>query len=67
MDWKDIGIRAAKTFVQAFLAVLIATQITSASDLLSLELLDQAFVAGLAALLSFVQNVLAQYDRKEEG
>lgn len=60
MDWKDIGIRAGKTFLQAFLAIVIATKITSAADFLSPELLDQAFVAGVAAFLSFAQNVLTQ-------
>lgn len=58
MNWKDIGVRAGKTFVQAFIAVLIASEIGEVSDLASVELLDQAAVAGLAALLSFIQNVL---------
>ena len=58
MDWQDIGIRAGKTFVQSFLAVVIATEVNSASDFLSLELWDQAFVAGIAAFFSFAQNTL---------
>lgn len=61
MDWKDIGIRAAKTFLQAFLAVLIATEIGSAADFASLEMLDQAAVAGVAAFLSFAQNTLTMW------
>ncbi|KKK76971.1 hypothetical protein LCGC14_2858300 [marine sediment metagenome] len=63
MNWKDIGVRAGKTFLQAFLAVVIATQIGSVTDLANVELLDQATVAGLAALFSFAQNVLAQLDK----
>ena len=56
MNWQDIGVGAAKTFAQAFLAVVVAAGITSVSDL-DLQLLAAAFVAGLAALMSFVNNV----------
>ena len=56
MDWKDIGVRAAKTFGQAFLAVVVAAGITSLGDV-NLQLLDAAFVAGLAAAASFVNNL----------
>ncbi len=59
MNWTDIAVRAAKTFAQAFVAVVIAAGITSVSDL-DLQLLDAAFVAGLAAGLSFVNNVALQ-------
>lgn len=60
MDWKDIGIRAGKTFLQAFLAVILTANLTSVADLADLALLDQAAVAGLAALISFAQNVLTE-------
>jgi len=60
-DWADIGVRAGRTFLQAFLAVLIASQISTLQDLISVELLDQAAVAGLAALFSFAQSVLSDY------
>ena len=58
LDWRDYAIRAGKTFVQAFLAIIISVQITSVADLFSPDLLDQAFVAGLAAVISFAQNAL---------
>ena len=69
MDWQDIAVRAGKTFLQAFIAVLIASEVGSVTDLTSLELWDQAAVAGLAAILSFAQNTLAALgDRsKDEG
>ncbi len=64
MNWKDIGIRAGKTFLQAFVAVLIATEFTTLGDFANPTLLDQAAVAGLAAFLSFGQNFLAELSLK---
>jgi hypothetical protein len=55
MTWQDIAIRAGKTFLQAFIAVLLAANITSLGDL-GLPLLDAAFVAGLSAAVSGLQN-----------
>lgn len=55
---RDVWVRAGKTFLQAFLAVLVASGFSSVTDLFSVALLDQAAVAGLAALFSMVQNVL---------
>ncbi len=57
MNWQDIGIRAAKTFVQAFLAVFVAANVMSLGDI-SIGLLDTGVAAGLAALASFAQNVV---------
>ena len=57
MNWQDIGIRAAKTFGQAFLAIFIAANVASLGDV-TVGLLDTAFIAGVAALASFVQNLL---------
>jgi hypothetical protein len=57
MNWQDIGIRAAKTFAQAFLAVIIAANVVSIGDV-TIDLLDGAFVAGLAALASFLNNAV---------
>ena len=72
MNWRDIGIRAGKTFLQAFIAVLIASKISTVADFIDPALLDQALVAGLAAFLSFVQNVLTELgvryaDRREDA
>ena len=58
-NWKDIASRAALTFIQAFLAVVIATgvdNIDSWSDV------KPAIIAAVAALLSFVFNVVKQYN-----
>ena len=59
MNWKDIGVRAGRTFLQAFIAVIVMTEISSVADLVDPSLLDQAAVAGIAAALSFAQSVLA--------
>ena len=56
MDWKDIAVRAFKTAGQAFLAVIVAAGVTSIGDI-DLQLLDAAFVAGLAAAASFLNNL----------
>ena len=64
LNWKDIAIRAGKTFLQAFIAVLIASKIGSIGDLVDPALLDQAAVAGLAALLSVAQNILTELGTK---
>lgn len=52
VDYKDIAVRAFKTFVQSFLAVLAAGVI--AVD--SIEALLALLVAGLAAGISALQN-----------
>ena len=57
VDWKDLVVRAVKTFVQAAVAIFVAAEIASVGDV-NLALVDQAVVAGGAALLSFVQNFL---------
>ena len=52
IDYKDIIVRAVKTFVQAFLAVL-AVGIVSVD---SFEALTALLVAGVAAGISALQN-----------
>jgi hypothetical protein len=66
MNWQDILIRAAKTFLQSFIAVLIAAEVSSVADFASITLWDQAAVAGVAALLSFAQNTLTTLDLRNK-
>ncbi len=58
MNWRDIGVRAVKTFAQAFVGVVVAAQLASLGDL-NYQLLAAALVAGISALASFAQNALA--------
>lgn len=53
---KNLATRAAKTFLQAFLAVELVSQ-TGFYDVATLE---AAGTAGVAAVLSLVQNWLSQ-------
>ena len=62
MDWKNIVTRAVLTFLQAFLAVLIVTGIENVN---SWDTLKPAVVAAVAALLSFVYNLVKQLADKE--
>jgi hypothetical protein len=58
MNWREIITRAALTFVQAFLAVFLVDGVTgvdSPGDLLA------PVVAGIAAVLSLVYNIVRQY------
>jgi hypothetical protein len=62
VDWKNIFIRAVLTFLQAGLAVLV---VTGVENLDSWDSLKPAGVAAVAALLSFVYNVVNQMVKKE--
>jgi peptidoglycan/LPS O-acetylase OafA/YrhL len=62
MDWKNIVTRAVLTFLQAGLAVLV---VTGVENLDSWDSLKPAGVAAVAALLSFVYNVVNQMVKKE--
>ncbi len=55
---KDPAIRAVRTFVQAFVAVLLASNVSSIGGFADPTVLDQAATAGVIALLSFVVNFL---------
>jgi len=62
MDWKNIFIRAVLTFLQAGLAVLV---VTGVENLDSWDSLKPAGVAAVAALLSFVYNVVNGMVKKD--
>lgn len=59
IDWKDIAVRAGKTFLQGFLASF-SVAATGAVDLQGLNIaLFAGLVAGIAAVASFLQNFIA--------
>ena len=51
---KNAGSRAGRTFVQAFVAVMIANQ----ANLFEAEVIMAALVAGASAVVSVLQNAL---------
>ncbi len=55
-------IRAVRTFFQAFVPIYVAGLVsaTVVGDLTDLELIQQAGIAGVIAVLSFVQNLLEE-------
>lgn len=62
MNWRNVITRAVLTFLQAFLAVIIVTGIENVD---SWESVKPAVVAAVAALLSFVYNVVKELAAKE--
>jgi hypothetical protein len=59
MNVKDIALRAAKTFVQTFLA-LATVEVVAAGDLVAIK---SAAVAALAAAISVVWNAVLQWSQ----
>lgn len=59
MDFRDIGIRAAKTAAQTFLAVLIPALTISDLDKLT-AVIGAAAISALAAALSVLNNALIE-------
>jgi hypothetical protein len=57
---RDLFERAAATFVQAFLAALVAANWFDLSHIRDLSVLQTAGVAGLAAVLSLVKGAIAK-------
>ena len=51
---KNAGIRAGRTFLQAFVAVMIANQ----ANIFEADVIMAALVAGASAVVSVVQNAL---------
>jgi len=62
MNWRNVITRAVLTFLQAFLAVII---VTGVENLDSWDSLKPAVVAAVAALLSFVYNIVKELSAKE--
>jgi hypothetical protein len=62
MNWRQVITRAVLTFLQAFLAVII---VTGVENLGSWDSLKPAVVAAVAALLSFVYNIVKELSAKE--
>ena len=62
-DWKDIGIRALKTFFQGFLGALAVTLPTSGY---TVEVIKPILVGAVAAGISCVMNYTVQLLKEEE-
>lgn len=58
IDWRDVGARALKTFLQTFIAYLTVDELFSFTDArATLRLLLTAAVSALAAAVSAVWNM----------
>jgi|TARA_R100000664_G_C2744655_1_gene132618 hypothetical protein len=63
-DWfTKVGIRTLRTFIQAFLGVLVA----SGTGMVEVDVLENALVAGLVAGVTAIQNGLEDYQPKNKG
>jgi hypothetical protein len=62
MNWREILTRAALTFIQAFLAVLLVDGIAGIDEPADVA---APFVAGVAAVLSLVYNMVRQYQQSK--
>jgi len=58
MNWREIGVRALMTFIQAFLAVLLVDGVAGIAEPADLA---APLVAGIAAVLSLIYNIVRQY------
>lgn len=62
VDWKDVGKRAGKTFVQAFVASVGVTSIPQITDFETAKAATfSACIAGLSAGISAVWNMAVNY------
>ncbi len=64
INFKDIGIRALKTFIQGFLGALAVT--LPASDFSDMSVLKSLLIGALASGISAVMNLIANLIKKEE-
>ena len=58
MEWKKIAYRALKTFVQAALSVVVVSEL----GYLNVGVWEAAAVAGGAALLAFIYNLVTTWE-----
>lgn len=58
INYKDIAIRAAKTFLQAFLATLAVGVLTVETPEAGKALLIACFASGISALQNWIKNTL---------
>tara|TARA_R100000388_G_C7198508_1_gene137255 strand:+ start:284 stop:487 length:204 start_codon:yes stop_codon:yes gene_type:complete len=67
MNWKKwltkVGIRTLRTFIQAFLGVLVA----SGTGMVEVDVLQNALVAGLVAGITALQNGLEEWTPANKG
>ena len=67
MDFKDwaikVGIRSLRTFIQAFLGVLVA----SGTGMVEIDVLTNASIAGLVSADTALQNGLEEWTPKNKG
>lgn len=67
VDWKDVGKRAGKTFVQAFVAAVSIDQLAGITDVESAKtVLQSMLIAGAAAGISAVWNMVTGYTSQKE-
>ena len=63
-DWlMKVGIRTLRTFIQAFLGVLVA----SGTGMVEVDVLQNALVAGLVAGVTAIQNGLEEWTPTNKG
>lgn len=66
-DWKSwltkVGIRTIRTFIQAFLGVLVA----SGTGMVEVDVFQNALVAGLVAGVTAIQNGLEEWTPTNKG
>ena len=62
VNWKSVGIKALKTFIQAFVASIYINDFLTATDIRSLKAVAiSTATAGAAAGLSAVWNMCVEY------
>lgn len=67
IDWKDVGERAGKTFVQAFVATISIDRLAAITDAESAKVVIRSMlIAGATAGISAVWNMITGYISQKE-